>query len=152
MNVSIRNGIMNDKKDLFELNKKCLPIYYSEFEHFYMLISKEYITIVVEFDKKLIGYLIGKINNVNFHILSIGIDENYRNKGIGSLIIQKLQNDLLKTQNETISLYVHMENEIAIKFYKKNGFHKKEKMRNYYKNSLKANSQDALKMIKNIKI
>ncbi len=152
MSITIRRAELNDVYNISELNKACLPIYYSPIECFGLLLSLKSIILVAEENKKVIGYLIGEINagNENYHIMSFGVNEKYRGKGVGGMIISFLIN-LIKKELSNITLYVHTENTKAIKFYEKNGFKNIETLENYYGGSLKeTQSQNAHKMKKDL--
>jgi len=149
MEIFIRKADINDIYRIQDLNKKCLPIFYSSFEYLTMIMMSEYIILIAELNNIIIGYLVGELSKENFHILSFGVDNLHRNKGIGAVIIKKLI-DLIKNECQNITLYVHVENIKAINFYEKNGFEKIERRNNYYQGTLKSNSQDAFKMIKYI--
>lgn len=147
MNTKIRKATMSDIQSIYDLNKQCLPIYYSYLEHAMLLLSSSYLVLVAERKSKIIGYMIGEFNESdrNFHILSIGVDNKFRSKGIGTFFIKELIN-FIKKKYDNVTLIVHVENTKGIQFYEKNGFNKIEHLVDYYKGNLKANSQDALKM------
>ena len=149
MNVTIRKASINDTTDISQLNKNCLPIYYSRMEYFLLIVSPIHLVSVAEIDNKIIGYIVGEFNdsNKNFHIMSIGVDDKVRNKGIGTILITNLV-DYIKEKCNNITLFVHDENEKAIRFYIKNGFIKISHSSNYYEGNLKAKSQGAFKMQK----
>jgi ribosomal-protein-alanine N-acetyltransferase len=149
MAFKIRKGLMSDIDKLFEINKECLPIYYSKVEHFVYLVSNKHFVMVAEKDKKVVGYVIGEFNdNKNCHIYSIGVTQAFRSNGIGTLFINKIVSEY-SDKCDNITLYVHVENVKGIKFYEKNGFANVEHLPNYYGN-LKAKSRDAYKMQKTI--
>lgn len=151
MSISIRRGDIQDVYNISELNKKCLPIYYSQMECFMTILSLKYIVLVAEMNNKLVGYMIGELNpdKKNYHIMSIGVDEIYRSIGIGSLLLTYVTN-IIKKECNNITLYVHTENTKGVQFYEKNGFDNIETLKDYYAGSLKSKSQDAYKMKKNI--
>ena len=144
----IRQATIFDIPNLAELNKECLPIYYDYFQHLSFIMSSSNLVLVVEHKRKqqLIGYLIGEYNynnTNNFHILSIGVLEKYRSKGIGKKLI-----DNININN--ITLYVHDLNEKGINFYKKNGFTITKYMKDYYKGMFDSLSYGAYLMTKTI--
>ena len=81
--------------------------------------------------KKILGFAITKKYNRRHHIMSIGVYKKFRNKGLGTKLIDKLKSD----DNDEISLYVQTINTHAIDFYIKKGFKKLKEVENYY-NSL----------------
>lgn len=141
--LNVRLATIQDITSLYNLNKVCLPIYYSIPEHALMISTHIYY--VAELGKNLIGYLIAEDERDNIHIVSIGISDIYRGKGVGTYLIKRLRRN--NGQNKTVSLNVHIENEKAINFYKKNGFEIKETRKDYYVESLNnCKSYDALYM------
>jgi ribosomal protein S18 acetylase RimI-like enzyme len=55
-------------------------------------------------------------------IIDIGVKQNYRKKGIGKQLINKINEIAYKNNAKTISLLVDKKNKNAINFYKKAGF------------------------------
>lgn len=99
--------------------------------------NSNYQIIIVEYEQKNIAYLI-YMKSVDFNeILKIGVDENYRNLKIGSLLI-----DLLKQKKQNILLEVSDLNTNALNFYLKHSFIKQNIRKRYY-----ANGSDAILMI-----
>lgn len=139
----IRQACVTDLFNITILNKKCLPISYSEFQNLWHILSPNYVVIVYEDNNELLGYLIGSNNNDNIHILSIGVLANYQSKGIGKKLL-----DYIKNENKpiTITLYVHELNEKAINFYKKNNFKRISYIKDYYKGSIKSTNYNAFLM------
>ncbi|ARF09946.1 acetyltransferase GNAT family protein [Indivirus ILV1] len=143
----IRQATIFDVYDLAKLNQECLPIYYSYIQHLSNILSFYYFVIVVEHNNILIGYLIGEYDNNNFNILSIGVQEKYRSKGIGKKLIGYIL-EFVKTSCNYITLHVHDLNKNGINFYKKNGFTIKKYIKNYYEGSFESPSYGAYYMEK----
>jgi len=86
--------------------------------------------IVAEYNNKLIGYLMYKINASEpfktkekwCYISDFYILPEYRRKKVGSKILEYLITYISKTDNKRIRLLVWKENTQAINFYIKNGF------------------------------
>ena len=100
-----------------------------------------------EINNKNSRYLVAKLNNevIGFAGIKIVIDEadimnivvkkNFRNNGIGSLLLENLIN-LSKSLNiSSLSLEVNEKNISAISLYKKFNFKEVGKRKNYYKDS-----------------
>ena len=98
----------------------------------YLLFKKDIILLKLEINNKIIGVVIYKLffNEDRLHIMYLLVDKKYRSKGYGSKILDKIKNNDLNT----ISLHVNINNENAIKFYKKNNFKVKKLKKNYYSN------------------
>lgn len=78
-------------------------------------------------ENNLIGFIWGyrkKENNDIIHINYFFINENYRNKGIGRLLLKELEKNIENFKE--IELLVNKNNLGALRFYKRNGFEIKE--------------------------
>ena len=75
----------------------------------------------------------------------IFVDNNFRNQGIASLLIEDMIRECQKNNIDTIDLEVNSLNEAAIKLYQKYGFKVISIRKKYY------NGIDALLMIKEIR-
>lgn len=62
----------------------------------------------------------GDLDNDGLYIHTICVDEKFRGKGVGSEILKKIAEE-----NSKMYLYVNMDNDGAIRFYKRNGFKEK---------------------------
>ena len=126
----------DDLENIENIGKLSLPIYYKYSDLLFLLYDSSYILYKVsEINSNrdvnsLVGFLIAKKYGKRHHIMTIAILSNYRRKGLGKLLIDKLK----KNDNDEISLYVLTINNIAINFYKKMGFKCIEKIENYYTN------------------
>ena len=123
----------NDLKILEEIGKKSLPIYYDFYNLLMMKNSFIQETKIYNYTykKKIVGFIVIQVDDIkkNTHIMSIAVDPEYRNKGIGKKLINYIERD-----DYYITLNVQCSNKNAIKFYKKIGFEIKETKNNYYKN------------------
>ncbi len=93
---------------------------------------------------KIVGYIIATLEWDNGHIVSIATLSEYRNKGVGKLLLKNMENYLFKVCNVNyIILEVRFSNIIPRKFYYKNNYVDKRLVKNYYDNG-----EDAILMIK----
>ena len=76
------------------------------------------------------GYVIVFNNSDSLEIMKIGVNPEYRQKGIGTILINEI-----KKSRMGIFLEVRENNIIAIEFYKKNGFKEAGKRKNYYRDT-----------------
>ena len=79
-------------------------------------------------DNKVIGYIYYSDIYERVEINQFEIDESYRNKGKGNLLLQAMINKV----NKDITLEVREDNAYAIKVYEKNGFIKTATRKGYY--------------------
>lgn len=85
----------------------------------------DYCNIIV--DNKIIGCILLTSNDNGKLLDEIYLEEEYRNKGIGTKIIMDILNN-----NDVVYLWVYKENEKAISLYKKLGFNVIEETESRY--------------------
>lgn len=85
------------------------------------------------YDKKgnILGYIILLDSIDVFEVIKIAVKKNYRGKGIGRYILEKVIENL----DKDLFLEVREGNERAIKLYEKIGFEKISVRKNYYKDT-----------------
>mgnify|MGYP002728572383 FL=1 len=113
------------------------PIYNLEFDDFWkpqnlkselQNVSSKYI--VAKENGKIVGFAGIWYSVDDAHITNIVVRKSYRNKGIGSLLLEKLI-ELAKTKT-SLTLEVNTKNEIAQKLYLKYGFKNLGIRKKYY--------------------
>lgn len=83
--------------------------------------SQRYIITALD-NNKVIGLLIGLLEEERLHIYSMGVLPQYRGMGVGSALLTKCINDMLEKDVHEIKLDVHSNNIPAYNFYKKFDF------------------------------
>ena len=145
--VSIYHPNLHKNKNSFCLTKWLIFYVFNQFysfgiQHFvyflliYVIINIQIILINLDciyHNDKLIGYILYKSLYNFINIDNLGVIYEYRNKGIGTLLIKFLIN-LAKKNKMNIRLQVRISNIIAINLYSKLGFKKKYILKNYYSN------------------
>ena len=118
-----------------------LPVLYSD--NIYNTISRE--------EKKTHGILayfnndiaVGEIcfwfepseDNLKMYIMTIGVLETYRKRGIGTALLEeaiKMNKNNKNEKAKEIYLHVHVDNEASMSFYEKHGFQKGDLLPDYY--------------------
>jgi len=82
-------------------------------------------------DNEIVGFLDFSVIYNKIEINDIFVNEQYRNLGIASKLLEHMINSVEEIEN--ITLEVRVDNEIAIKLYKKFGFEIIGTRKNYYK-------------------
>lgn len=117
--------------------QKIEPIYNIEFDDFWkpqnlkselQNVSSKYI--VAKENGEIVGFAGIWYSVDDAHITNIVVRKSYRNKGIGSLLLEKLI-ELAKTK-DSLTLEVNTKNEIAQKLYLKYGFKNLGIRKKYY--------------------
>ena len=117
--------MINELKDINEIDNSFINKDYLENE----LNNNPYAKVLLlKEDNKVIGYIYYSDIYERVEINQFEIDENYRNKGNGNLLLQAMINKVHKD----ITLEVREDNTFAIKVYEKNGFIKTATRKGYY--------------------
>ena len=119
-------NIININEENKNILNKYIPTINSKYFRYFNkrnedIIKNHLITILIKNNNDIIGY-----SHIDFdcdkYWFGIYLNDNYRGKGYGNKIINYIKNNyLLKSINE-IFLSVDIDNQYAIKLYKKNGF------------------------------
>ena len=143
----IKIASVDDIAGIFTVNKLCLPIYYSVNDWLYMInTTSKFLTYIYKDKNIIMGYLLAEISSDRYHILSIAVIPNFRKLGIGKELLEALKK-INENKKKIISLNVHVENKIAINFYKKNNFIISKELVNYYLGTNFSKNKNAYHMI-----
>jgi ribosomal-protein-alanine N-acetyltransferase len=123
------NEILAIEKDAFE-KKEVFP------KEYFLELSKKWPEgfLVAKLDGKILGYIVGEKNSDSGIIISIAVKKNWRGKGIGRKLTEKLLENFKKEGMRIVFLHVREENKEAINFYQALGFKIRELVENYYSN------------------
>ena len=133
-NVCIEQAICKDANDIHIVNKKCLPVYYSQREYVIYILDTKVILLKAVYDKQIVGYALAKwYSDDRLHIMSFSVLSEFRCMGIGKLLINKINEyKFKKNKHSQLTLFVQKSNKIALKFYKDNNFTQHSYLKNYY--------------------
>lgn len=131
----IKKADVNDLEKLYELVSNKFGVKYKDNVFSNWLVYKE--------NDIIIGFINYDIIYDTSEIEYIYIEEDFRNKGIATTLLNEMISELKKLSINSITLEVSEDNIEAINFYKKNGFKEITKRKNYY------GAKDAIMMIRN---
>jgi ribosomal-protein-alanine N-acetyltransferase len=126
---------MADLETLEALDKKCFTdtVRFNRFAFDYYLSIPNSIGLLEQQDNKMLGFIISTpISYDTFNIVTIDVDPEFRQTGIGSELILALKRILKRWNLNRISLQVSRDNTTAIQFYFKHGFKIVKELPNYY--------------------
>ena len=133
--MQIRLATCLDIKDIRQINMDSLPVYYNHKEYINFILDNDTFVLVSLQDSIITGYIIAKMyTRRRLHIITFSVNEKYRRKGIGSELIKETIKNAKdkKYKVKKVTLFVKKSNKLAINFYEKNEFMKKELLKNYY--------------------
>ena len=134
----IRRADSSDIKYIFDIDSKNFVFEkYTilDIEKFVNNFNKNDYVLVIDFDEKIVGYMIFRVVDDFIEIFKICIMSEYRKKGFGFLLIKYICDNFNKDIYKII-LEVRAKNKIAINFYERVGFKKIFIKKNYYKNPI----------------
>eukprot|EP01084_Bolivina_argentea_P270195 459381_1 len=136
--------------DIKSLNLVVLPINYSS-KFYKRIIFKGFGYLVIDnkTDQVIGGCCIMIENDNKIYIATIGVYASWRRNGIGSMLMNKIQNECIHKNIKNIILHCQCNDSNVIKFYKSNGFVVTRKIDNFYQ-KLHGSASNAVEMTKTI--
>jgi len=142
--VIIRKFELKDLDCVIEINRLCLPENYPErfFRTIYSELSSAFL--VSEINGEVIGYTMGRIETglshfsifhraKKGHTVSIAILPEYRRRGIGTRLLNRSIEALIKEGANELFLEVRVSNDAAVKMYQTLGYEIIKEIRHYYR-------------------
>ncbi|MEA1993695.1 MAG: ribosomal protein S18-alanine N-acetyltransferase [Euryarchaeota archaeon] len=102
-------------------------------------------TFLVAYNTNVIGYIVGIIDRLEGHIISLAVDKDFQRKKVGTFLVKALLKIFKERDLKKASLEVRKNNKRAQKLYKKLGFSVEKEMPGYY-----ANGDDGILMVKKV--
>lgn len=102
---------------------------------------------IVNSEDQIMGYIGLWIVMDTLDITNVSVSSDYKRQGVGTALLDLVYNRALEIDARLISLEVNVNNDKAIKMYKKNGYSEVRRIKNYY-SKLK---EDAYLMQKEVK-
>lgn len=144
MTLQIRHFEEKDIDQVIQINWTCLPENYSPsfFSDIFENFPKTFL--VANFNEKIVGYIMCRIENgfselkkfhitKKGHIISIAVLPEFREKGVGTVLLSEAIKNLEFYKAKECYLEVRTTNLTAIKLYKKFNFIYLRTMRGYYR-------------------
>lgn len=139
--VSIRRVSISDYKDIYMLNKELGYLYEEEKVRKkikYIIENKKDIILVAYINNNIIGYIHGSEYELLYsdsliNILGFVVKESYRKNGVGTALIDKLEEIAIEKKYSGIRLVSGIDREDAHRFYKRNGYIYRKEQKNFIK-------------------
>jgi ribosomal-protein-alanine N-acetyltransferase len=128
-----------DFESLWELDQRCFAadIAYSGEELAYYLGIKTAICLVAWESDRIVGFILGHRDRRGFgHIITLDVDPSARRSGLGTTLIQAMEERFRLVDCESIFLEVAVNNFAALSFYKKHGYSVLKTLPRYYPGGL----------------
>lgn len=139
--VSIRRVSISDYKDIYMLNKELGYLYEEEKVREkikYIIENKKDIILVAYINNNIIGYIHGSEYELLYsdsliNILGFVVKESYRKNGVGTALIDKLEEIAIEKKYFGIRLVSGIDREDAHRFYERNGYIYRKEQKNFIK-------------------
>ena len=144
--MKIRNAIIDDAKEIFNIEKKVFKDHWSLKSIKSELNNLKYSKIsVLEIERKIIGYVFQRIIDDQNHIINLAIDIPFQHKGYGRFLLKNILKE--DSYDTNVFLEVKEANFPAVKLYTDLGFEEVERKDGYY-----SDGSSAIFMLKRNKI
>lgn len=137
--MELREYRREDFERLWELDQRCFSsdIAYSRRELAYYLQGKTAICLLAWENQRLLGFILGHRVPRGFgHIVTLDVEPEARKLGIGSILMQALEERFKTARCTSIFLEVAVNNWVALSFYEKHGYSVVKTLRHYYPGDL----------------
>jgi ribosomal protein S18 acetylase RimI-like enzyme len=145
----IRPASAADFNTLLEIDQASFPagVSYDAVELSQFMNEEGAETLVLEEDGQIVAFLVLEVHRTRRSgtIVTLDVRDGYRRKGYGTRLLTRSEEILSDIGVEAYDLQVDVNNQSAIRFYKKHGFQTVRTLRRYY-----ANGNDAYLMIKEL--
>ena len=139
--VSIRRVSISDYKYIYMLNKELGYLYEEEKVRKkikYIIENKKDIILVAYINNNIIGYIHGSEYELLYsdsliNILGFVVKESYRKNGVGTALIDKLEEIAIEKKYSGIRLVSGIDREDAHRFYERNGYIYRKEQKNFIK-------------------
>ncbi len=132
--IEIRVFKEQDIPALLEIERECFPpdLAYDRAVFEELSTMSNGVVIVAEVGGRVIGYAAGVVEGSYGHVVSIAVAPSWQGRGIGSLLLEKLEEKLRGLGAACFVLEVAVDNERAIRLYTKRGYRVARVLKGYY--------------------
>ena len=130
--VHIRWMIRRDMPEVLYAEQSSFEFPWSEDDFVRCLRQRNCIGMVAECEERVVGFMIYELHKNRLHVLNFSVSPNWRRRGIGQQMIEKLINKLSHQRRNRILLEVRETNLEAQLFFKSVGFRAVSVLRDFY--------------------
>ena len=142
LSVHIRWMIRRDMPEVLGIESGSFEFPWSEDDFIRCLRQRNCIGMVAEHDERVAGFMIYELHKTRLHILNFAVHRDFRRRGVGRQMMNKLVGKLSHQRRTRILLEVRETNLAAQLFFQTNGFRAVSLLRDFYDDT----SEDAYLM------
>ena len=137
MQATVEDASIRDLDRLYEIETECFRREaFTRTQIAQLLSGYNSIALVARVEGQIVGFVIGEIyidgRVLQGHICTIEILPNFRRRGIGEKLLQEIEELFKQKKVKASALEVREDNVPAIELYRKLGYEKIGRLRNYY--------------------
>lgn len=136
LRTQIRWLIRRDMEEVLQIERSSFEFPWTEEEFLTCLRQRNCIGTVAEFDHQIVGFMIYELHQSMLRILNFSVAPNFRRKGVGQQMVQRLIDKLSQQRRREIVLEVRETNLSAQLFFADCGFRALSVLRNHYDDTL----------------
>jgi ribosomal-protein-alanine N-acetyltransferase len=133
--VHIRWMIRRDMAEVLDIERSSFEFPWFEEDFIRCLRQRNCIGMVAEHGERVVGFMIYELHKTRLHILNFAVAADFRRRGIGQQMIEKLVGKLSSQRRTRITLEVRETNLPAQLFFKSAAFRAVTVLRAYYEDS-----------------
>lgn len=133
--VHIRWMIRRDMPEVLEIENQSFEFPWSEEDFIRCLRQRNCIGMVAECEERIVGFMIYELHKTRLHVLNFAVNRDFRRRGAGTAMIQKLAGKLSHQRRNRILLEVRETNLAAQLFFRKSGFRAISVLRDFYEDT-----------------
>lgn len=130
--VHIRWMIRRDMPEVLNIESASFEFPWTEDDFVNCLRQRNCIGMIAEHDERVVGFMIYELHKSRLHIINFAVAREYRRRGVGSQMLQKLVGKLSHQRRNKILLEVRETNLQAQLFFKENHFRAVSVLRDFY--------------------
>lgn len=135
-NLVKRIPTIDDAAELRFLDELCFPeqVQYGKIEFQYLLTRTDVISYIIEHQGKMLGFIMSSIEETKkgANIITLDVHPKYRRRGIATRLLAAVESQFKKLNITEATLQVNVNNDPAVKFYRKKGYVIRSQIDNYY--------------------
>lgn len=130
--VHIRWMIRRDMSDVLRIEQESFEYPWSDAEFIRCLRQRNCIGMVADYEDEVVAFMIYELHKTRLHLLNFAVDEQWRRRGIGTQMVDKLVGKLSPGRRIRLTLEVRETNVSAQLFFRGLGFRAVSVLRDFY--------------------
>lgn len=132
LKVQVRWLIRRDMPEVQAIEDASFEFPWSEESFIKVLRQRNCIGMVAEHDERVIGFVIYELHKNRLHILNFGVHPEFRRRGVGAALADKLKSKLTVQRRNRLMLETRETNVTSQLFWRSQGFRAISVLRNFY--------------------